>query len=54
MKATTEPRYKVYKVFRVSQRRQILARNLSREDVQKLVQSFPDSSRSMVCFTRMN
>jgi len=49
-----EPKYNVFKVFRVSHRRQILARNLSRTEAQKLVQSFPDSSRNMVCFTRMN
>ena len=44
--------YKVYKVFRVSGRRQIIARNLTREQAQRLVNSFPDSDRSMVVFDK--
>jgi hypothetical protein len=49
MEATVK--YKVFKIFRVSGRKQILAKNLTREQAQRLVQSYPDSSRSMVCFT---
>lgn len=42
--------YKVVKIFRVSRRHQVLERNLTREEAQKIVQSFPDSNRSMVVF----
>ena len=42
--------YKVVKIFRVSRRHQILEKNLTREEAQRLVQSFPDSNRSMVVF----
>lgn len=44
--------YKVYKVFRKSGRRQILRRGLSRYEAQKVVQSYPNSSRSMVVFDK--
>ena len=46
--------YKVYKVFRISGRKQILKTNLTREDAQRLVQSYPNSNQSMVCFTKQN
>ena len=52
MNNTTQPMYKVLKVFRISARRQILARNLTREEAIRIVNSFPDSSRSMVVFTQ--
>jgi hypothetical protein len=42
--------YKVVKIFRVSGRHQVLERNLTREEAQRVVQSFPDSNRSMVVF----
>lgn len=42
--------YKVVKIFKVSRRHQVLERNLTREEAQIIVQSFPDSSRSMVVF----
>ncbi len=42
--------YKVVKIFRVSRRHQVLERNLTREEAKKIVQSFPDSNRSMVVF----
>ena len=44
--------YKVYKVFRASGRREVISRNLTRDQAQRLVQSFPDSSRSMVVFEK--
>ena len=44
--------YKVYKVFRVSGRREIISRNLTRDQAQRLVKSFPDSNRSMVVFDK--
>lgn len=46
--------YKVVKIFRVSRRRQILARHLSLDEARRMVNSFPDSSRSMVCFFNQN
>lgn len=42
--------YKVVKIFRVSGRREVLARGLSLEDAKSMVNSYPDSSRSMVVF----
>lgn len=44
--------YKVYKVFRVSCRREIIRKGLSREDAQTLVRSYPDSNSSMVVFDK--
>jgi len=46
--------YKVVKIFRVSRRRQVLARNLTRDEAKKLVNSYPDSSRSMVVFYKQH
>lgn len=45
-------KYKVYRVYRNSGRRVTIEKNLSREQAQKLVQSFPDSEKSMVVFTK--
>lgn len=44
--------YKVFRVFRKSGRREIIARGLTREDAQAMVSRFPDSNRSMVCFDK--
>jgi len=44
--------YKVYKVFRHSRRRQIIRRGLTREAAMALVNSYPDSNRSMVVFDK--
>ena len=44
--------YKVYKVFRVSRRREIIRKGLTREDAQALVKRYPDSNRSMVVFDK--
>jgi len=44
--------YIVYKVFRISRRKQILARWLTREEAKRMVNSFPDSNRSMVVFDK--
>jgi hypothetical protein len=44
--------YKVYKVFRKSQRRQIIQKGLTRDEAKRLVNAFPDSSRSMVVFDK--
>lgn len=55
MEAKTEKirLYKVYKVFRVSCRRKVLARNLTLDEARRMVNSYPDSSRSMVVYTGM-
>jgi len=42
--------YKVVKIFRVSRRHEIIEKNLTRQQAQRLVQSFPNSNRSMVVF----
>lgn len=44
--------YKVYKVFRKSQRRQVLYRDLTREEAIRIVNSHPNSSTSMVVFDK--
>lgn len=44
--------YKVFKVFRVSRRKQVIARDLTREEAKDLVNSYPDSNNSMVCFDK--
>jgi hypothetical protein len=42
--------YKVVKIFRQSRRHTVLERGLTKEEAQKIVQSFPSSDRSMVVF----
>lgn len=49
---TDANKYKVFKVMRKSHRQTTIARNLTLEEAQRLVQSFPDSNRSMVCYAR--
>lgn len=44
--------YKVVKMFRVSRRRQVIRRGLTRDEAKRLVNSYPDSSRSMVVFAK--
>ena len=44
--------YKVYRIFRVSGRREILRRGLTREEAKTVVNRYPDSSRSMVVFDK--
>lgn len=46
------PRFKVYKVGRKSGRRSIIRKNLTENEARQLVKSFPNSNRSMVCYTR--
>ena len=43
--------FKVYKVGRKSGRRSILRRNLTEAEARRVVNSYPNSSRSMVCYT---
>lgn len=47
---TKDPKYKVVKIFRNSGRRRNIARNLTLEEAKRMVESFPDSARHMVCF----
>jgi hypothetical protein len=47
-----EPRYKVFRVYKNSGRKKILYKNLMLETAKKIVNSFPDSEKSMVCFTK--
>jgi len=53
---TTEKKYigtyKVYKIFRVSHRRKIIRRGLTIDEAKRLVNSYPDSTRSMVVFSK--
>lgn len=44
--------YKVYKIFRVSHRRQIIRRGLTIDEAKRLVNSYPNSTRSMVVFSK--
>jgi len=44
--------YKVVKFYRVSRRRQIIQRGLTREEAIRIVNTYPDSSRSLVGFTK--
>jgi hypothetical protein len=46
--------YKVVKIFRISNRREILRRNLTKEEAKTVVNSYPDSNRSMVVFYKQN
>ena len=44
--------YKVVKVFRISSRRQVLRRGLTREEAKRVVNSYPNSNKSMVVFMK--
>lgn len=44
--------YKVVKIFRKSHRREVIERGLTRDEAKRLVNSFPNSSRSMVVFMK--
>lgn len=44
--------YKVYKVFRKSNRREILRRGLTLNQARTLVASFPDNSNTMVVYEK--
>jgi hypothetical protein len=50
--AIDEDKYKVVKIFKKSRRKEILERNLTREQAIRVVNRYPDSSRSMVVFTK--
>lgn len=44
--------YKVLKIFRKSRRREVIRRGLTIDEARALVNSYPDSNRSMVIFTK--
>jgi len=44
--------YKVMKVYRKSMRRKVIQKGLSIEQAKQLVNSYPDSNRCMVYFTK--
>jgi hypothetical protein len=44
--------YKVVKIFRVSSRREVIERNLTREEAKRVVNRYPNSNRSMVVFMK--
>jgi len=44
--------YKVFKIGRISRRIAILRKGLTEAAAQRVVSSYPDSSRSMVCYTK--
>jgi hypothetical protein len=50
--AVDSDRFKVVKIMRKSRRREILERNLTREQAKRVVNRYPDSSRSIVVFER--
>jgi hypothetical protein len=50
--AVDSDRFKVVKIMRKSRRREILERNLTREQAMRVVNRYPDSSRSIVVFER--
>ena len=44
--------YKVYKIFRKSNRREVIQKGLTREEAKTLVNHYPDRSGSMVVFDK--
>jgi hypothetical protein len=42
--------YKVVKIFRKSNRREIIRRNLTIDEAKRVVNSYPDKNNSMVVF----
>jgi len=44
--------YKVVKIFRKSNRREIIRRNLTIDEAKRVVNSYPDSNTSMVVFSK--
>ncbi len=44
--------YKVVKLFRKSMRREVIERGLTIDEAKRVVNRYPNSSRSMVIFTK--
>jgi len=44
--------YKVVKIFRKSNRREIIIRNLTIDEAKRVVNSYPDKNNSMVVFSK--
>jgi len=49
---TQDVKFKVVKIGRKSGRRSILRRDLTENDARMVVKSYPNSTRSMVVYTR--
>ena len=49
---STPQLFKVVKIMRVSNRRQVLERSLTEPEAQRVVARFPNSNRSMVVYFR--
>jgi len=56
MKDTSELKYigtyKVFRVFRVSRRREIIKRDLTRDEAKSLVKTYPNKYTSIVVFDK--
>jgi len=44
--------YKVVKIFRKSNRREIIRRNLTIDEAKRVVNSYPDKKNSMIVFSK--
>ena len=44
--------YKVFRVFKKSRRREVIERGVTRERAIRVVNSYPNSNTSMVCFDK--
>ena len=44
--------YKVVKIYRKSGRREVLSRDLNIDEAKRVVNSYPDSNRHIVCFMK--
>jgi len=47
-------RYKVVKIMRCTGNRRTLEKDLTRDEAKRLVQSYPDSQKSMVVFIKQD
>jgi len=45
-------KYKVFKVYRKSGEKIVLQRDLTKKQAIKIVNAFPDSEKTMVCFAK--
>ena len=50
LKSTQVEKYKVVRVYRNSDRKTLIEKNLTLDEAKRLVNSFPDSEKSMVVF----
>jgi len=52
LKSTQEPRYKVIRVFRDCRKHEVLEENLTLQQAQKIVRTFPDKEETMVLYIK--